>query len=119
MEARDNSTMIIAQTEEKSQQTENRKRRIFVSHPYKDNPLGNKIKVEEICRNLTDEGVLPISPVHLFGFMDNDDSREDILQWCFDMIELCDEVWVYGKSAGCMAEKQHAESIGKPVRILY
>ena len=38
--------------------------------------------------------------MHLFSFMENDDKREEILQVVW-LIDICDEVWIYGDSEGC------------------
>lgn len=93
-------------------------RKIFVSHPYADCPEKNKKKVNEICRGLITQGYMPISPLHLFSFLDNDNFREQILQICFDLIDLSDEVWVYGESEGCNMELEYALLINKPIKIL-
>jgi len=93
-------------------------KRVFISHPYKDDPKGNKKRVDTICRELAEkDDILPISPLHLFSFMENDDNREEILQVCFRLIDICDEVWIYGDSEGCEKEREYARSIGKAVRI--
>jgi hypothetical protein len=91
-------------------------KRVFISHPYKDNPTGNKKQADAICRELAEkDGILPISPLHLFSFMEDDLQREEILQVCFRLIDICDEVWVYGDSEGCRKEKTYALSQGKMV----
>jgi len=51
--------------------------------------------------------------------MENDLQREEILQVCFRLIDICDEVWVYGDSEGCRKERGYAISIGKSVVIKY
>ncbi len=91
-------------------------RRVFISHPYKDDPKENKKLVDTICRELAERGdILPISPLHLFSFMENDDNREEILQVCLRLIDICDEVWIYGDSEGCNEERDYALSRGKKV----
>ncbi len=106
-------------------------KRVFISHPYKDDPKGNKKRVDTICRELAEregkrvdticrelaerEGIFPISPLHLFSFMEDDLQREEILQVCFRLIDICDEVWVYGDSEGCRKEREYALSRGKKV----
>jgi hypothetical protein len=91
-------------------------KRVFISHPYKDDPKGNKKRVDTICRELAErDDILPISPLHLFSFMENDEKREEILQVCFRLIDICDEVWIYGNSEGCRKEKMHALLKGKKV----
>ena len=47
-----------------------------------------------ICRNLPDN-ILPISPVKMFECEDDDSRREEILQVCFELIDMCDEAWFY------------------------
>jgi hypothetical protein len=94
-------------------------RRVFISHPYKDDPKENKKLADTICRELEERGdVLPISPLHLFSFMEDDLKREEILQVCFRLIDICDEVWVYGDSEGCRREAKYAKSVGKPVKMV-
>jgi len=89
---------------------------VFVSHPYKDDPKGNKKLVDTICRELAKkDDILPISPLHLFSFVKDDSNREEILQVCFRLIDICDEVWIYGDSEGCEKEKDYALSRGKKV----
>jgi hypothetical protein len=92
---------------------------VFISHPYKDDPKGNKKRVDTICRGLAEkDDILPISPLHLFSFMKDDSNREEILQVCFRLIDICDEVWIYGDSEGCRREAKYAKSVGKPVRMV-
>ena len=66
-----------------------------------------------ICRNLPDD-ILPISPVKMFEFEDDDSRREEILQVCFDLIDMCDEAWFYmygnyRSVAGYLSEGQAKE----------
>ena len=70
-------------------------KKVFISHPFSKNMLINKMNVEKICQEIN--GVIPISPLHLFSFMKDDKLRNEILKVCFQLIDLCDEVWVYGK----------------------
>lgn len=89
---------------------------VFISHPYKDDPKGNKKLVNSICRELAEkDDILPISPLLLFSFMKDDSNREEILQVCFRLIDICDEVWIYGDSEGCEKERDYALSQGKRV----
>ena len=92
-------------------------KRVFISHPFSSDPEGNRVRVDIICHDLVKQGILPISPLHLFSFMENDDNREEILQVCYRLIDICDEVWIYGDSEGCRMELEYARSIGKVVRV--
>lgn len=75
------------------------------------------MKIDKICKGA--KGVLPISPVHLFSFMENEKEREEILNVCLSLIDFCDEVWIYGDSAGCKIEKEYAVKTGKKVIIKF
>ena len=66
-----------------------------------------------ICRNLPDN-ILPISPVKMFEYEDDDSRREEILQVCFDLIDMCEKVYIYnyGKlSSGQKKEKKWVENL--------
>ena len=93
-------------------------KRVFISHPYKDDPKGNKKRVDTICRGLAEkDDILPISPLHLFSFMDSDKYREHIMFACFALIDICDEVRAYGDNEGCREEMLYAVKKGKKVVV--
>lgn len=94
------------------------KPKVFVSHPYADDPAGNKLKVDAICKELVKEGYIPISPLHLFSFYEEDADRDEIMQVCYRLIGISDIVFIYGTSAGCKAEFNYAQEIGKPWRVM-
>lgn len=95
--------------------------RVFVSHPYSDNP----IKRREQNRNLIDilhakyPDILFFSPVMTFDYFDVEEQDEglydEILEFCQDIIACCDELWSYGNSRGCTIEREYAESIGMKI----
>ena len=91
----------------------------FISHPYSDSPTENIIKVDKICKYWARQGVIPISPLHLFSFYEDDNAREDIMEFCYRLIDNVDLVFVHGDSKGCRLEREYAEKIGKPVEIFY
>lgn len=92
-------------------------KKIFVSHPFSNDPKGNFEKVERICKRLKTLGHLPLSPLHLFSFFEEDKSefREAIMEACFRLIDQADVVYVYGDSKGCRREKRYALANGIPV----
>lgn len=95
-------------------------KRVFISHPYRRNPSVNMRKVENVCNKIKEEydGVIPISPLHLFSFAKPGDlPRIEIMNTCYDLIDICDEVWIYGTSEGCMMEREYAESQGIKVVV--
>ena len=84
--------------------------KIFISHPLSGDFKGNRAKADKICKEVLAEGYLPISPLHLFNFIDEENNllRANILQVCLDLIDIADEVWVYGESKGCRVEEEYA-----------
>lgn len=93
-------------------------KKVFVSHPFRNNPTENMKAIAEICRNLAEKGeVMPISPVHAFAFLDdtNPDHRELALGYCAELIAVCDKLWLYGdweNSEGCQMEASFAYAWG-------
>ena len=84
-------------------------RTIFVSHPYAGKPE-NAQAINEICRKLVKLGVMPISPVNMFSFLDDSKpwDRELALKFCEELLTgySC-EIWFFGdweKSEGCYKE---------------
>lgn len=86
------------------------KNRVFVSHPFSDNPVLRRKQVDIICKKLKDEGFLPVSPLHMFNFFEreDDDFRDDILAICYDLISMCDKCYFY-KYPENISEGQHEE----------
>jgi DNA polymerase III subunit epsilon len=97
-----------------------RTRRIYVCHPFADNPEGNSQRVGEICRALTESGFVPIAPqLYLPRFIDEATERDSALRLCIDLLDCSDELRVYGGriTKGMRGEIEHAESRGIPVRF--
>lgn len=94
-------------------------RKVFISHPYISNPELNRKRAEVICKYAIRHGYLPLSPLHMFSFIPDDTGRVDIMHICFKLIDIADEVWVFGDSKGCRQERAYAERIKKPVRLFY
>jgi hypothetical protein len=95
-------------------------KRVFISHPFRGDTAGNIKKVARICRKIAEhqKDVIPYSPIHAFSYLDDALHRELALDYCLDMLSLCDQLWVYGdwrKSAGCMEEVKSARALGMPV----
>ena len=95
------------------------KKYAFISHPFAGNEIENRNNVDAICRKLLDENIVPISPLHLFGFYSEDKDRGEIMEVCKYLIDMCDQVYVYGDSPGCNEELRYAIRRNKPVKILF
>lgn len=99
-------------------------KKVFISHPYSGNEEENFKRVDSICKSIERDydDVLPISPLHLWSFMSEDGKyRNDILTFCFRIIDNCDKVlfYKYDKfSEGQQAELRYSREIGKPIDII-
>ena len=91
----------------------------FISHPFANDPEGNRKKVDKICKYWVKKRVIPISPLHLFSFYEGDNDREKILNICYKLIDIADVVFIYGDSEGCRLEKEYAKKKKKPIFIFY
>jgi hypothetical protein len=96
--------------------------KIYVCHRYSDDPEGNTRVIREICRDLTGRGYCPIAPqLYLPHFLDEATERTTAMDLCLDLIEVCDEIWVYRAarrpelSAGQIREVSHAAVFGSKV----
>lgn len=110
------------------------KRTIYVSYPFL--PLENETnkisaieleiymkEVSEICRQILAEhnDVLVLSPLNALAYLKQRtaESLKKAMDQCKAMLELADELWVYGdwqNSEDCCAEIQYAELLKMPVR---
>lgn len=87
-----------------------RKKYIYIAHPYRGNPEYNLKEATDICRELYkyNPDVIPISPIHLFSWMDPNEGDMDMF---YDLIDFTgNNVTFYGdwlKSEGCRAEAEY------------
>ena len=102
---------------------------IFVCSPMRgDRPYTtakynrNMRTAAQYSKTVVNEGHIPITP-HLFfkDFMDDHDpeEREKALEMSKQLLERCDEVWVFdenGTSEGMKGEIELASQLGKQVR---
>lgn len=100
------------------------KRLIYISHP-SSGLDENRLDIERIVKSLYSSDEIFnrytfVSPVHCYGFMYADTEYNRGLQYCTDLLRLCDEVWIFGdykNSRGCMAELQLAKELKIRIRI--
>ncbi len=98
---------------------ESRRRRIYVCHPYANDPPRNVERVRGICRQLVAVGYLPIAPhLYLPAFIDEATERELALSLCLELVDLSDELRVFGTdlTIGMGREIQHAKQRGIPIQ---
>jgi nucleoside 2-deoxyribosyltransferase len=96
-------------------------KKVYVAHPY-GGEENNKLKVEKIIKNLVENepANLYISPIHITGFYYNDFPYEQGMEYCFELLRMCDELLLCGdwkKSTGCCMEYGYAKAMGKKIKF--
>ena len=91
---------------------------IYVCSPYRGDFNKNVRNAQKACRQLVDNGHVPIAP-HLFfpQFLNEETEREIALEMNKRLIDVCDVLCVFGNeiSDGMKFELDYANSIGKDV----
>ncbi len=100
------------------------KKLVYVAHPLRGDVPGNMQRIEKIMKELSEEYQYRdynfFSPLHGYSFHDPHGDQELVMSRCLDLLDRCDEIWVYGdwtRSEGCTREVRHAAFQGK--RILF
>ncbi len=105
------------------------KKSAYICHPLrgatgKQGEISENLrKIDLICKQLAKDypDVLVLSPLHAFGFYDPQGCQKQVLGQCVALLEMCDELWVFGdfiESRGCRMEISHAIKLDKPVIYL-
>jgi len=91
-------------------------RKVFISHPLTSSGSfeRNRDIVDDICREIMEDGDLPISPIHAFAFIDEEtpEIREAVMQWCLEIIPTCHALYSWSDQGGCSQEWEWARSAG-------
>ena len=98
-------------------------KKVYIAHPLRRGTrdmaeIGKNIaRVTEICRSVSWQhpNVLVLSPIHAFGFVSPLEPQEWVLSQCRALLEMADELWVFGdwqNSEGCRMEVEHARKMG-------
>lgn len=93
-------------------------KKVYIAHPLRGDVENNIKKVTEICQSLTN--VIPLSPLHNFGYLTPDSDNYHAMQLCFGLLSCADELWVFGNwwnSEGCKAEICFAGCRNIPIRF--
>jgi len=97
-------------------------KKVYIAHKYQGKRQ-NKEAISHICRELVKYGVLPISPIHAFGFLNDHvpEERAKAMEFCLELLEMVDEIWFFGdyeNSVGCQAEWDASLQLFKPIRVV-
>ncbi|WP_143321002.1 DUF4406 domain-containing protein [Clostridium sp. HBUAS56010] len=83
-------------------------KKIFICSPFRGDLKGNSEKAARYCRKVYEKGCLPIAPHLMFPQFLNEDSlkeRTDGISMGLELMQECDEVWVYGKITDGMEQE--------------
>lgn len=81
---------------------------VFICSPYAGDIVHNIRKAKEYCRFAIDEGYMPIAPHLLYPQILNDANPEERtlgMTFGLALLDLCDEIWVFGEPSPGMAEE--------------
>jgi hypothetical protein len=119
-EALDGMNYIAAELVRLKTERYDRSLRIYVCHPWSDNPEANAKDIEFICKAIVAKRSLPVAPqIYLSRFMDEATEREQAMNFCLQLLADCDLVLAFGTpSEGMRRELTFARSRGIPVRHL-
>ena len=78
---------------------------------------------QEICDFIESQKGFPVHPLlclppERYNYSRPETERENIYRVCFGLVDLCDEVWIFGVGGGACKEYQRARDQGKPTRSL-
>ena len=79
---------------------------IFICSPYAGDTAHNIRKAKEYCRFAVDEGYMPIAPHLLYPQILDDANPEERtlgMKMGLALLDLCDEIWVFGEPSPGMA----------------
>jgi hypothetical protein len=94
---------------------------VFICSPYQGDIEVNTIRARRYCFFAYSQGVVPFAPHLLFTqFLDENISkeREAGIQLGLEILEKCDEIWIFGNllSEGMKKELYSAITRRKPIR---
>ena len=86
---------------------------------YAATPFRMEDKKEEICDFIQNQGHFPLHPFNtlpMSRYNYNNFSREDIMKVCYGMVNISDELWIFGIGSGSLDELTYAKKIQIPTK---
>ena len=106
--------------QQKKRFADKNRRKVYVASRYAGNVDANTRAAVRYCRYVIKEGYMPVAAHLLYPQMLDDNNpadRELGLAFGMALLDLCDEVWVFGPvSRGMTAEIEEAKRLKKPLR---
>ena len=96
---------------------------VYIASPYAGDVEGNVAFARAACRYAAVKGCTPVAVHLMYPQFLNDNvpkEREAGLKMGHRVFAACDEIWLCGErmSAGMWAEKEEAERLGIPIRMV-
>lgn len=80
-------------------------------------------KINEVMDFVTNEGNAPLHPFQAFPYERYEGNprigRTKSMEWCLKLVDISDEVYMFGVSNGTLEEVAHAMKIVKPVTLQF
>ena len=103
-------------------------RKVYVAHPLRGGTSDfqviteNMAQADRVLIYLSKEypDILFLSPIHAFSFVSALGPQEWVLEQCLALLDLADELWVFGdwySSEVCTMEIEHARKLG--IEVLF
>jgi hypothetical protein len=117
-EVLDGMNYIAAELVRMKNERDGRSMRVYIAHPWSDDPQGNAEDIKFICKGVVTNGALPIAPqLYLPHFLEEETQRELALKFCLELLADCDLVLAFGVlTPGMKRELDFARARGIPIR---
>ena len=91
---------------------------IYICSPYRENPRVNVMRARQYCQFAVEQKYLPLAP-HLYfpQFMAEERMRSLAFRMNFQLMEFCEEVWVFGEKISEGMKVEIAEAYKRRLRI--
>ena len=93
---------------------------VFICSPYAGDTARNIQRAKDYCRFAVDEGYMPIAPHLLYPQILDDANPEERtlgMKMGLALLDLCDEIWVFGEpSSGMAVEVAFAKERRIPIK---
>ena len=108
------------QQKQKKRYADKTRRKVYVASRYAGDVAANTAAAIGYCRRVIQDGYMPIASHLLYPQILNDNNpaeRELGLSFGLALLQMCDEVWVFGKvSKGMTSEIEEAKRLKKQIR---
>lgn len=105
---------------QKKRYADKNRRKVYVASRYAGDVAANTTAAIGYCRKVIQDGYMPIASHLLYPQIlddNNSDERELGLSFGLALLQMCDEVWVFGKvTKGMAGEIEEAKRLKKQIR---